>query len=81
MSLRLLAIDTATEACSAALWIDGEIRERYEVAGREHTQRLMQQVSALMADAGLSFQQLDGIAADGRKIAEALRERCDLGLV
>ena len=26
-------------------------------------------------------QQLDGIAADGRKIAEALRERCDLGLV
>lgn len=62
MSLRLLAIDTATEACSVALFLDGEIRERYEVAGREHTQRLMAQVSQVMADAGLVFSQLDGIA-------------------
>lgn len=60
--MNLLAIDTATEACSAALWLNGEIRERYEVAGREHTQRLMLQVSQLMADAGLAFNQLDGIA-------------------
>lgn len=62
MSLRLLAIDTATEACSAALWLNGEIRERYEVAGREHTQRLMSQVHQIMADTGLAFSQLDGIA-------------------
>lgn len=62
MSLRILAIDTATEACSAALWLDGQILERYEVAGREHTQRLMSQVTQLMADAGLAFNQLDGIA-------------------
>lgn len=62
MSLRLLAIDTATEACSVALWLNGEILERYEVAGREHTQRLMSQVNQVMADAGLGFSQLDGIA-------------------
>lgn len=60
--MKILAFDTATEACSAALWLDGEICERYEVAGREHTQRLMLQVSALMTDAGLHFNQLDGIA-------------------
>jgi tRNA threonylcarbamoyladenosine biosynthesis protein TsaB len=60
--MKILAFDTATEACSAALWLDGEIVERYEVAGREHTQRLALQVSALMTDAGLNFKQLDGIA-------------------
>jgi tRNA threonylcarbamoyladenosine biosynthesis protein TsaB len=60
--MKILAFDTATEACSAALWLDGEVCERYEVAGREHTQRLMLQVSTLLADAGLAFNQLDGIA-------------------
>lgn len=59
---RLLAVDTATEACSAALWIDGDIRERFDVAGREHTQKLMPQVAALLAEAGIAFTQLDGIA-------------------
>lgn len=62
MSLRLLAIDTATEVCSAAVWVDGKILEHYEVAGREHTQRLMTQVNQVMDDAGLTFAQLDGIA-------------------
>ena len=60
--LRILAIDTATEACSVALSIDGVISERYEVAGREHTQKLMPQVASLLADAGVNFSQLDGIA-------------------
>ena len=61
-NLNILAIDTATEACSAALWLRGEIRERFEVTGREHTQKLMPQVAALMAEAGIAFAQLDGIA-------------------
>jgi tRNA threonylcarbamoyladenosine biosynthesis protein TsaB len=59
--VKILAIDTATEACSAALWLDGELRERFEVAGREHTQRLMPQVAALMAECGIAYRQLDGI--------------------
>ena len=32
--MKLLAIDTATEALSAALWLDGEIIERYSVVTR-----------------------------------------------
>lgn len=60
--LNILAIDTATEACSAALWLRGEIRERFEIVGREHTQKLMPQVAALMAEAGIAFAQLDGVA-------------------
>lgn len=59
--MKLLAIDTSTEACSAALWLDGELRERFELTGREHTQKLMPQVASLMAECGVSYQQLDGI--------------------
>lgn len=59
--MKLLAIDTSTEACSAALWLDGDLRERFELTGREHTQKLMPQVETLLAECGVSFKQLDGI--------------------
>jgi tRNA threonylcarbamoyladenosine biosynthesis protein TsaB len=55
----LLAVDTATEACSAALMIDGRILARFDVAGRTHTEQLMPMVLGLMAEAGISFAQLD----------------------
>jgi len=35
--MKILALDTATEACSAALYIDGEITQQYKVAPREHS--------------------------------------------
>ncbi len=60
--MRLLAIDTATEACSAALWLDGRVLEHYEVVGRGHTERLLPMVHAMMSEAGTSYSQLDGIA-------------------
>lgn len=59
--MKLLALDTATEACSAALSVDGAVRARFEIAGREHTQRLPAMVLGLMAEAGLSFSALDGL--------------------
>jgi tRNA threonylcarbamoyladenosine biosynthesis protein TsaB len=59
--MKLLAIDTSTEACSAALWLDGELRERFELTGREHTQKLMPQVASLLAECGVGYKQLDGI--------------------
>lgn len=57
-----LALDTATEACSAALWLDGSVHERFEVVEREHTQKLLPMIQVLMADSGRSFARLDGIA-------------------
>lgn len=61
--MRLLAVDTATEACSVALWLEGEAVERYEVAGRTHTERLLPLVQQLLADTGTRPAQLDGLVA------------------
>lgn len=58
--MKVLAIDTATEACSAALSVDGQVSARFEIVDRSHTERLMPMVLGLMADAGLAFSQLDG---------------------
>ncbi|MDQ1362687.1 MAG: tRNA threonylcarbamoyladenosine biosynthesis protein TsaB [Pseudomonadota bacterium] len=60
--MKLLALDTATEACSAALYIDGEIRQQFQMAPREHTQLILMQAQALLDEAGLSINQLDALA-------------------
>ncbi len=60
--MNLLALETATEACSAALAVDGEIRERFEVAPRGHSQLLLPMVDELMAEAAISIEQVDAIA-------------------
>lgn len=60
--MKLLAIDTATEACSAALYIDGNILEKYEVAPRRHAELILPMVDALLAEAELKLTSLDGLA-------------------
>jgi len=59
---KILALETATEACSAALLIDGEINERFEIAPRRHTDIILPMVAELLADAGLAAQNIDAIA-------------------
>lgn len=60
--MKLLALDAATEACSAALLLDGAVRERFEVIGRGHAGRLLPMAHALLQDADLALGGLDGIA-------------------
>ena len=60
--MRLLAIETSTEACSIALWVDGDVRERHEVAPRRHTQLALPWADELLAEAGIARAQLDAIA-------------------
>lgn len=62
MSTRILAIDTATEACSVAIWDQGEIHARFERCQREHTQRILPLVQQLLAEAGVTLRQLDALA-------------------
>jgi len=60
--MKLLAVETSTEACSAALFIDGVVSERFELAPKEHTKLILPMIASLMADAGLKPQQLDALA-------------------
>lgn len=60
--MKLLAIDTSTEACSAALLVDGNVLEDYTLAPRRHTELILPMVGQLLAGAELSLRQLDGIA-------------------
>ncbi|NHB95642.1 tRNA (adenosine(37)-N6)-threonylcarbamoyltransferase complex dimerization subunit type 1 TsaB [Photorhabdus stackebrandtii] len=62
MSTRILAIDTATEACSVALWNDGAVLAQFEISPREHTQRILPMVQSVLVESGLSLQQLDALA-------------------
>ncbi|MEO7478576.1 MAG: tRNA (adenosine(37)-N6)-threonylcarbamoyltransferase complex dimerization subunit type 1 TsaB [Lysobacteraceae bacterium] len=60
--MKLLAIETATEACSVALSIDGEVRERFEIAPRRHGELVLPWADALLTEAGIVKSQLDAIA-------------------
>ncbi len=60
--MKLLAIDTATEACSAALYIDGDILEKYEVAPRKHAELILPMIDALLLEASVSLASLDALA-------------------
>ena len=60
--MKILALDTATEACSAALWLDGEVIERYAYAPREHNQLILPMLNGLLADAGVTLAGLDALA-------------------
>ncbi|HEY0286003.1 MAG TPA: tRNA (adenosine(37)-N6)-threonylcarbamoyltransferase complex dimerization subunit type 1 TsaB [Pseudomonas sp.] len=58
----LLALDTATEACSVALLHDGKVLTHYEVIPRLHAQRLLPMIKDLLAEAGIGMSALDAIA-------------------
>lgn len=60
--MNILAIDTATEACSAALYVDGELCSRYQLAPREHSRLILQMIDDLLAEASLSVSRVDAIA-------------------
>jgi tRNA threonylcarbamoyladenosine biosynthesis protein TsaB len=60
--MKLLAIDTATEGCSAALLNDGQLTSRLEVAPRKHAELILPMVEALLGEAGLSLSAVDALA-------------------
>ena len=62
MSSILLAIETSTPACSAALSINAELIERYALAPRQHAALMLPMIESLLLEAGLSVQQLDAVA-------------------
>nr|WP_318381366.1 tRNA (adenosine(37)-N6)-threonylcarbamoyltransferase complex dimerization subunit type 1 TsaB [uncultured Enterobacter sp.] len=60
--MRILAIDTATEACSVALLDNDTTHAHFELCPREHTQRILPLVQQTLNEAGVTLQQLDALA-------------------
>jgi tRNA threonylcarbamoyladenosine biosynthesis protein TsaB len=60
--MKLLALDTSTEYCSCAVWRDGEILSRGELAEQRHSDILLPMIDGLLTEAGVPLAQLDGIA-------------------
>jgi len=60
--MKILAIDTATEACSVALYLDGEISRQYRVAPREHSHIILPMIDQLLAESGNRVSDLDALA-------------------
>lgn len=85
--MKLLAFETATEACSVALYLDGEVRERFEVAPRRHAELALPWADALLAEAGIARSRLDAVAVGrgpgaftGVRLAIALAQGIALAL-
>ena len=60
--MKILALDTATEACSAALLSGGSVYERHEIAPRRHAELILPMVDGVLAEAGLGLNDVDAIA-------------------
>lgn len=60
--MKLLALEAATQACSAALWIDGEVYEKFEIAPRRQAEILLPMVERLMDERAAVLADLDAIA-------------------
>ena len=60
--MKILALDTATEACSVALGIGGRSIERYVELERGHAEQLLPMVDAVLTEGGIGLSSLDAIA-------------------
>lgn len=60
--MRVLAIDTATECCSAALLLGKQVLLRAVITERGHAEIILPMIDGLLAEAGIALSSLDGIA-------------------
>jgi len=58
----ILAIETATEACSAALLTDGQLFSRFECLPQGHSGRILAMCDEVLDEAGLTLAGVDAIA-------------------
>jgi tRNA threonylcarbamoyladenosine biosynthesis protein TsaB len=60
--MKLLAIETASDACSCALLTDENRFQRFSIAPRQHAELVLPMVTALLDEAGLALTDLDALA-------------------
>lgn len=59
--MKLLALDTSSNACSVALRRGDEIFERHQVAPRRHTELILPMIDELLAESGIILSELDAL--------------------
>ena len=57
----LLAIDTATECCSTALWVNGKLFHRASVQPRLHAELILPFIDELLCEAGIKKADIQGL--------------------
>lgn len=62
---RILAVETATQACSVALLDDGEYEEVSQLAPNRHAELLIPMAQDLLSRSGRRLEQLDALAFGG----------------
>ena len=84
--MNILAIDTATDACSCALETGGTIVARHAVEPRRHSELLLPMVHSVLEEAGVELGEIDAIAFGrgpgsftGLRIACAVAQGLGLG--
>ncbi len=60
--MRLLALDTATECCSAALLVQERLLTREAELARGHAEHILPMIDELLGEAGIGLPALDAIA-------------------
>lgn len=60
--MKILALDTATENCSAALWISGSVRQREAEAERGHAELILTMIDELLKESATRLSDLTAIA-------------------
>ena len=60
--MKILALDTSTEACSAAVYADKQVYAQFALTPREHTRLILPMVEKVLGDADLRLQDVDAIA-------------------
>jgi len=60
--MKLLALDTSSDACSVALACDGDVKVDHRVAPQKHAQLLLPMIEQIVVDAGIKLTDLDGVA-------------------
>ncbi len=77
--MKILAFDTSTEWCTAALWLDGDLLVREVEAGQSHSRILLPMLQRLLAEAELTLGGLDGLAfGQGPGAFTGLRIACSV---
>ncbi len=92
MGTKLLSIDTATEACSAALWVDGTVFAQQAHLANRHAEQLLPMIEEVLARGDITLSQLDAVAWGrgpgaftglriGAAIAQGVAFGCDIPVI